>query len=53
MKVEELIKILSKIKDKKKPIGYCVKGEFRTIDNIIGVNEYLDLVELQHEVFIK
>lgn len=53
MNVEELSEILSKIKDKKKPIGYFVRGEFKTLDNMIGVNEYEELVELQYEVKIR
>lgn len=52
MKVNELIEILSNIKDKNIPVGYVVNGEFITLDEMIGVNVYADCVELQHEVTI-
>lgn len=53
MNVEELSEILSKINNKQKPIGYYVNGQFRTLDSMFGVNEYEDVVELQHEIIVK
>lgn len=52
MTTQELINILEKIKDKTKPIGYNVRGQFRTLDNMLGVNEYEDVIELQHEIMV-
>jgi|GEM_PF-4394639 len=51
MTTQELINILeTKIKDKSKPIGYNVNGEFRTLDDLVGINEWEDVIELQYEL---
>jgi len=52
MTVKELIDNLNTIEDKEKLIGYAMKGHFLTLDNMVGVNEYQDVVELQHEIKI-
>ena len=50
MDVQELINNLNNVEDKSKVIGYAVLGNFLTLDNLVGVNEYADVVELQHEI---
>ena len=52
MTVQQLIDNLNTIEDKEKLIGYAMKGHFLTLDNMVGVNEYQDVVELQHEIKI-
>ncbi|WP_346938226.1 hypothetical protein [uncultured Clostridium sp.] len=50
MTTQELINILEKTKDKSKPIGYMVNREFKTLDSLVGVCEWEDMVELQYEL---
>lgn len=50
MTVNELIDILLQVEDKNKLVGMIVDGEFKTLDPIIGVNEYADCVEFQHDI---
>lgn len=51
MTVQQLINILeANVKDKSKPIGYSVKGDFKTLDELVGINEWKDVVELQYEL---
>jgi len=52
MTVNELIETLNDIEDKNKVIGYSVSGQFKTIDDMVGVNEYRDVVELQHIIVL-
>lgn len=50
MTVQELIDNLNTIEDKDKPIGYAIRNHFLTLDNTVGILEYADVVELQHEI---
>lgn len=51
MTTQQLIDILeANVKDKSKPIGFSVKGEFRTLDDLVGINEWKDVIELQYEL---
>lgn len=51
MTTQQLIDILEvNVKDKSKPMGFSVKGEFRTLDDLVGINEWKDVVELQYEL---
>lgn len=50
MTVTELIDILSRVENKNKLVGYWVNGDFKTLDNMIGVGEYADCVVLQHDI---
>lgn len=51
MTTQELINILeANVKDKSKPIGYSVKGDFKTLDELVGINEWEDVIELQYEL---
>lgn len=50
MTVQELINILSRVKNKDKLVGYSINGEFKTLDNLIGVSEYADCIEFQYDL---
>lgn len=51
--IQELINVLNTIKDKSKIIGFRGGlGEFRTIDSLVGVSEWADVVELNNEVIV-
>lgn len=51
MTVQQLIDILeANVKDKSKQIGFSIKGEFKTLDELVGINEWKDFVELQYEL---
>lgn len=52
MNVDELIGVLSKIKDKTKPVEIRVMGKSYPVDELVGVLEWADVVELQAEIKI-
>lgn len=56
MTVKDLINLLNKIKNKEKVIGYFVTNVktkekvFKTLDNLIGIGEWADVIELLYEI---
>ena len=49
IKISTMIEVLKEI-DEKKQIRYCINGKMKTLDPLIGVNEYPELVELHFEL---
>lgn len=50
MNVKNLVEVLEQIEDKSKPVGVVIKGKFYSLDGLVGVLEWADVVVLQEEI---